>query len=238
MDRVERPVEVTEIEWEAMAPPDWDERMHRLASEAVWPTAGSTVEMPSPTAPTVKQPGSRLSTIGALFRETLETVTLTVLIFLLIRGVMQNFRIEGYSMEPSLHAGQYLIVNKLIYHLHQPERGDIIVFEYPKAPDRDFIKRVIGLPGEEVEIRNGKVYVNGIPIAEDYISREPAYTYPKHTLGPDEIFVLGDNRNSSSDSHSWGMLPMKNIIGKAWVSYWPPHQWGLIPNHSFASSND
>jgi signal peptidase I len=141
-------------------------------------------------------------------------------------------------MEPTLHAGQYLIVNKLLYRLHPPERGDIIVFEYPKAPDRDFIKRVIGLPGEEIEIRNGKVYVNGIPLEEDYISREPAYTYAKHTVGPDEVFVLGDNRNSSSDSHTWGMLPVKNIIGKAWVSYWPPKEWGLIPNHSFASSND
>lgn len=238
MDRVELSRELIEIEWEAMAPPEWDERMRLYTSETTRPAPGPMAELSAPAAPTVEQPPSRLSMIGALFREALETITLTFLIFLLIRGVMQNFRIEGYSMEPTLHAGQYLIVNKILYRLHPPERGDIIVFEYPKAPDRDFIKRVIGLPGEEVEIRNGKVYVNGIPLEENYISREPAYTYAKHTVGPDEVFVLGDNRNSSSDSHTWGMLPLKNIIGKAWVSYWPPKEWGLIPNHSFASSND
>ncbi len=174
-----------------------------------------------------------------LIREVVETVVLALLIFLLIRVVIQNFRIEGYSMEPNLHQGQYLIVNKAVYRwLHPPQRGDIVVFEYPRAPDRDFIKRVIGLPGETVEIRNGSIYIDGVPLDEPYLSEPTHGNMAPRTLGPGEYFVLGDNRDNSSDSRSWGPLPEKNIIGKAWLSYWPPQLWGPIPNpnYSFASS--
>lgn len=174
-----------------------------------------------------------------LIREIVETIVLALLIFLLIRVVIQNFRIEGYSMEPNLHQGQYLIVNKAMYRwLHPPQRGDIVVFEYPRAPDRDFIKRIIGLPGETVEIRNGSIYIDGVPLDEPYL-REPTHgNMPPRTLKSDEFFVLGDNRDNSSDSRSWGPLPRENIIGKAWLSYWPPRLWGAIPdpNYSFASS--
>ncbi|HBY93477.1 MAG TPA: signal peptidase I [Chloroflexi bacterium] len=158
---------------------------------------------------------------------------MTVLIFVLVRGLLvQNFRIEGFSMEPTLHEGQYLIVNKLIYYLHPPQRGDIIVFAFPKGPERDFIKRVIGLPGDTVEIRPGEVLVNGESIQEPYHPESVMYSYPPTTLGPNEYFVLGDNRNNSSDSHTWGLLERKYIIGKAWLSYWPPKAWGLVPNYA------
>jgi len=175
-------------------------------------------------------------------REIIETAFLTLVIFLLIRTVVQNFRIEGYSMEPNLHDGQYLIVNKLIYRkigdkflFHPPQRGDIIVFKYPRVPDRDFIKRVIGLPGETVEIRQGHLFINGELVEEPYISNSGTYSWGPAQVGEDEFFVLGDNRRSSSDSHTWGMLPRENIIGKAWISYWPPRYWGLLPHHSFAA---
>lgn len=169
---------------------------------------------------------------GALFREIAETLILTVLIFVLVRGVLvQNFRIEGYSMEPTLHEGQYLIVNKFEYLLHPPRRGDIIVFAFPRGPERDFIKRVIGLPGDTVEVRPGEILVNGEVIAEPYEPESAMYNYPPTTMGPNEYFVLGDNRNNSSDSHTWGPLDRKYIIGKAWLSYWPPQEWGLVPNY-------
>ena len=174
-----------------------------------------------------------------LIREIVETVLLALLIFLSIRIVIQNFRIEGYSMQPNLQQGQYLIVNKAVYRwLHPPERGDIVVFHYPRAPDRDFIKRVIGLPGEVIEIRDGTIYINGVPLDEPYIQGPTRGNMAPRTLGPDEYFVLGDNRDNSSDSRSWGPLPKDKIIGKAWLSYWPPDMWGLIPtpNYSFASS--
>ncbi len=175
-----------------------------------------------------------------LMREIVETVVLALLIFSLIRVVIQNFRIEGYSMEPNLHQGQYLIVNKAVYRwLRDPQRGDIVVFEYPRAPDRDFIKRVIGLPGETIEVRDGSVYINGVPLDEPYLSKPTHGNVAQRTLGPGEYFVLGDNRDNSSDSRSWGPLPNENIIGKAWLSYWPPRLWGPIPDagYSFASSN-
>lgn len=174
-----------------------------------------------------------------LIREIVETVLLALLIFLSIRVVAQNFRIEGYSMEPNLHQGQYLIVNKAVYRwLHPPKRGDIVVFEYPRAPDRDFIKRVIGLPGETVEIRDGRVYVDGVQLEEPYLTEPMQANMAPRTIGAGEYFVLGDNRNHSSDSRSWGSLPGDNVIGKAWLSYWPPQLWGPIPepNYSYASS--
>jgi signal peptidase I len=182
---------------------------------------------------------SRWDEAKLLMREIVETVVLALLIFSLIRIVIQNFRIEGYSMEPNLHQGQYLIVNKAVYRwLHGPQRGDIVVFEYPRAPDRDFIKRVIGLPGETVEVRDGLIYVGGVPLDEPYLSEPTRGNMAPRTMGPAEYFVLGDNRNNSSDSRSWGPLPDENIIGKAWLSYWPPPLWGSIPepNYSFASS--
>jgi signal peptidase I len=168
-------------------------------------------------------------------RETVETVLLTLLIFLAIRTLIQNFRIEGVSMEPNLHDGQYLIVNKLVYYLHPPERGDIVVFHYPRNPRRDFIKRVIGLPGERVEVRGGRIFINDEELGEPYALHTGNYAWGPQTLAEDQYFVLGDNRNSSSDSHSWGTLPGDAIVGKAWISYWPPKYLGLVPHYSYAA---
>jgi len=169
-------------------------------------------------------------------REVVETVLLTLLIFLAIRTLIQNFRIEGVSMEPNLHDGQYLIINKLVYYLHPPERGDIVVFHYPKNPQRDFIKRIIGLPGEKVAVREERILINDEELDEPYALHMGKYTWGPQLLGEDEYFVLGDNRNSSSDSHSWGTLPGDAIIGKAWISYWPPKHLGLMPHYSYAAT--
>ena len=172
----------------------------------------------------------------SILREIVETVLLTLLIFLAIRTLIQNFRIEGVSMEPNLHDGQYLIINKLVYYLHPPERGDIVVFHYPKNPQRDFIKRIIGLPGEKVEVRGERIFINGEELEEQYTLHTGKYAWGPQRLGEDEYFVLGDNRNSSSDSHNWGPLPEDDIIGKAWISYWPPEHLGLVPHYSYAAT--
>lgn len=165
---------------------------------------------------------------GSVARELLETLVLTLVIFLLVRTVIQNFRVEGMSMEPNFHDGQFLLVNKLGYRLGEPQRGDVIVFRYPLDPSRDFIKRVIGLPGETIEIRNGQVFINNQFIDDPAAINEASYNLAPTVLGPEELFVLGDNRPNSSDSHSWGTLPLDLVIGKVVLSYWPPEDWGLI----------
>lgn len=158
-------------------------------------------------------------------RELLETAVLTVAIFLVVRIALQNFKVEGDSMYPYLHNGQYILVNKIDYMLHPPARGDIIVFQATQAgyPDKDFIKRVIGLPGETVAVHNDSVYINGHPLKEPYLSpaNRPTYIFPAAKVPPDSYFVLGDNRNNSQDSHLWRWLSKKYIIGKAWISYYP-----------------
>jgi signal peptidase I len=173
--------------------------------------------------------------LGSALRELIETLILTLVIFLLIRFAVQNFRIEGFSMEPNFHDGQFLFVNKISYMLGKPERGDVIVFVPPNNSTRDFIKRVIGLPGDKVEIINGKVYINDQLLDEEYPLNPATYSMPPTIVPPDEYFVLGDNRNYSSDSHSWGTVSANKIIGKAWISYWPPQLIGIVPTFSYAA---
>jgi len=165
--------------------------------------------------------------------EIAETIVMTVLIFAAVRLMAQNFRIEGNSMEPNLHNGQYLIIEKVSYRFSEPQRGDVIVFHYPNNPKRDFIKRIIGLPGETVQIRQGQIYIGGKLLPEPYNPNTGSYSWGPGVVGEDEYFVLGDNRNNSSDSHSWGMLPKDMIVGKAWFIYWPISEWGLIPHYTF-----
>jgi signal peptidase I len=195
--------------------------------------------------------------------ELLQTVVLTLAIFLGVRSVVQNFRVEGASMEPTLETGQYLLISKISYfHIdgtplanvlpssHQgsieylfggPERGDIVVFKAPTQPDKDFIKRVIGLPGDSILIKNGTVFVNGTPLNEPYIHFPATYTYPfdgQPKQIPDGFyFVLGDNRPNSSDSHLGWNVPVDNLVGRAWISYWPPSDWGMEPPGSQVQSD-
>lgn len=178
------------------------------------------------------QPSARSAGKSAAV-EIIETIVMTVLIFAAVRLLVQNFRIEGSSMETNFHDGEYLIIEKLSYRFGSPQRGDVIVFHYPLNPQRDFIKRIIGLPGEAVQVRRGQVYVNGQLLTEPYAPAEPTYNWGPETVPPDSYFVLGDNRNNSSDSHSWGMLPRDLIIGRAWLIYWPLGDWGLVPHYTF-----
>ncbi len=181
--------------------------------------------------------GERISLARAfggrsLVREILETVLLTAVLFLVINTVTGRSQVNGSSMEPTLHNGQYLIISKITYWIHPPERGDIIVLHPPNNFGEDYIKRIVGLPGERIEVRDGKVWVEGVALDEPYIASAPNYP-GTWTLGEEEYLVLGDNRNDSSDSHSWGPLEEESIVGKAWLSYWPPGHWGIVKHRAF-----
>ena len=200
----------------------------------------NAVEQSTATGAETVRPAAPVSKSGSHARsailEVVETIVMTLLIFAAVRLMVQNFRIEGNSMEPNLHNGQYLIIEKLSYRFGTPQRGDVIVFHYPSNPKRDFIKRIIGLPGETVEIHSGQIMIDGNSIDEAYLPNMGTYNWGPGVVGADEYFVLGDNRNNSSDSHSWGMLPRDLIIGKAWFTYWPVSAWGVIPHYTFPDS--
>jgi len=199
------------------------------------PTPLPTDAPPASTNPAV-EPGAAPSQLSlrSLLREVIETILLTVLIYAAVNFATGRFKVEGSSMEPSVHPNQYVLVDKITYRLSAPQRGDVVVFNYPLATDRDFIKRIIGLPGETVAVSNGEVTVNGQPLTEPYIAAPPVSGGTWH-LGPNQYFVMGDNRNNSSDSRSWGPLERKYLIGKAVLTYWPPTNWGLVPHYTYAS---
>ena len=209
----------------------------------------------SPVAAT-KTASSGAGGVRSFVWEIVQTVLLTLLIFLAVRAVVQNFKVEGLSMDPTLASGQYLLINKIGYArvagtpleklfppsmvsddgylFGGPQRGDIVVFRSPVQPDKDFIKRVIALPGDTVEVRGGQVFVNGEAVSEPYIAHRAPYVVPRQTVPPHHYYVLGDNRPNSSDSHVWGPVPVDNLIGRAWVSYWPPSLWGTVTPPAYA----
>ncbi len=175
-----------------------------------------------------------------LVREVIETAVLTLLMFLVIHSAVQNFNVDGHSMEPNLHDKELILVDKWTYLFHAPARGDVIVFVAPPAPSEDYVKRIIGIPGDVITINNGAPTVNGVVLKETYVRPANMGATPddmavnKMIVPPNDYFVLGDNRVGSSDSRTWGLLPRKNIIGRAALVYWPFGQDnnGLLPNVS------
>lgn len=167
--------------------------------------------------------------------DILETLILSVILFIGINAVSARIRVDGSSMEPTLRSGEFVIVNKLAYKIGNPSRGDIVVFHFPRDPEQEYIKRVAGLPGDQVSISQGKVYVNDQLVDEPYIAAAPAYE-GTWSVPEAQLFVLGDNRNNSSDSHNWGTVPKEYVVGKAIFIYWPPEQWGIIEHVSTASA--
>ena len=171
-----------------------------------------------------------------VIREILQIVLLALVVFFALHFLIQNFRIEGTSMEPNLQNSQYTLVNKTAYWFgRDPHRGDVIVFKAPDQPQYDRIKRVIGLPGETVEVkRDGAVYVDGQKMEEKYLSSHIGGPNGIWTVPPDQYFVMGDNRGVSYDSRNGGAIPRENIIGKAWLIIWPVGDWGGAPNYSLS----
>ncbi len=165
----------------------------------------------------------------SIWRDLFESVVLAVVLAALLRMfIIQPFYIPSQSMEPTLLVNDRIIVNVLLYHFRPPQRGDVVVFRYPLDPSRDFIKRLVAFGGETVEVRNNNLIVNGVRIAEPYLPHEVMADYGPFTVPQGCYFVMGDNRNNSDDSRVWGALPKKNMIGKAFLIYWPPGRMGLI----------
>jgi signal peptidase I len=174
-----------------------------------------------------------------------QAVAITALVVGLTHALVQNFRVDGVSMEPSFAAGEALIVNRTAYLrvprpaagsspfvFGGPRRGEVVVFRAPPQPDVDYIKRVIGLPGESVLIRNGRVFVDGQPLDEPYVEFPPDCVYPGDgqavIIPRNTYFVLGDNRPDSFDSHTGWVVPADNLVGRVWLRYWPPSAWGVV----------
>jgi signal peptidase I len=173
------------------------------------------------------------STPGILaeFRGWLKDILLAVVIaFLMVVFLYQPVKVEGTSMQPELLDQERIFVNKFVYHFEEIHRGDIVVFWYPKDPSKSFIKRVLGIPGDVVSIRDGQVYINGQLVEERYVPRgyQDADSYPVVRVREGHYYVLGDHRNASNDSRSWGLVPRKYIYGKAVFRYWPVEKAGFL----------
>ena len=178
-------------------------------------------------------------------KDIIEALVLAVVVFMLLQTTVRNFKVDGSSMDPTLESGQYLLVNRLVYlrfdlerlskivpfwqasdrssryAVHAPNRGEIIVFQFPRDPTKDFVKRVVGLPGELIEVRDGRVLVDGNVLEEPYLAAKGNSNSAPRQLEKGEYYVLGDNRARSNDSRSWGPVPEANLRGKVWMVYWP-----------------
>lgn len=180
-----------------------------------------------------------------LAREIIEALLIALVVLVVLQTTVRNFKVEGSSMAPTLAGGQYLVVDQASFFkldkerlsrivpfwetseaepefvFNPPARGEVIVFNYPRDPRKDFVKRVVGLPGERVEVRDGTVFVDGEALPEPYLQRKDRSDAPPLTLGEKEYYVIGDNRRNSNDSRSWGAVPEDNIVGRVWLVYWP-----------------
>ena len=165
-----------------------------------------------------------MSSLGEEVKDWLVAIVVAVVLAFVIRQfIVELYVVDGPSMRPTLQSRERLVVNKFIYRFHPPEKGDVLVFQYPRDPSRDFIKRVIAVPGDTIEIREGRVLVNDQLLTEDYILEKTRSEYPKATVPEGHIFVMGDNRNNSEDSRfaDVGFVPYDLIKGKAMLVFWP-----------------
>jgi signal peptidase I len=191
--------------------------------------------------------------MSGVVREFLEAVLLALVVFIIIKTSVPNIKVDGPSMNPTLRHGQFLLVNKVVYFkidqerlsriipfwrvnhtresfaVHPPKRGEVIVFRFPKDETRDFVKRVIGVPGDRISIKEGTVSVNGTALSEPYITAHDTSNMSERKMGRKEYFVLGDNRPGSTDSRKGWNVPEENILGKVWIVYWPLSSWTLLP---------
>lgn len=165
------------------------------------------------------------------------TLLIAVAAFVALRVSILTIKIDQTSMEPNIYPGYWVVLSKLSYRFGDPQRGDVIVLHAPPTVEagKDFIKRIIGLPGDTVEIKNETVFVNGVPLQEPYLAAPATYTMAPVKVPPGQYFVLGDNRDISVDSHYGWFVPRNTIVGKAWIIIWPPGKWGRAPNYHFPS---
>lgn len=174
----------------------------------------------------VIEPEESYPAIGRILLDVFETLVLALVLYFAIDAVVARVRVLNISMVPTLVPGELVMVNKLAYKLGEMQRGDIIVFHY--SEEEDYVKRLIGLPGDEVEMQNGIIYISGRPMIETYLNEMPTYS-GKWTVPEGKIFVLGDNRNKSSDSHNWGFVSVDEVMGRAILIYWPLDKARFFP---------
>jgi signal peptidase I len=172
---------------------------------------------------------SILGILAHWLRDLLVSVVLAIVVILFL---YQPVKVEGTSMMPTLDDQERIFINKFVYRFHfsHIDRGDTVVFWFPGDPTKSYIKRVIGVPGDRVAVDHGTVIINGKPLAEDYVPAEfrDVSSMEPRVVGPDEYFVLGDHRSSSNDSRAWGMVPRRDIYGKAVFIYWPLDKMGVL----------
>ncbi|HEY6103633.1 MAG TPA: signal peptidase I [bacterium] len=167
--------------------------------------------------------------IGSSLWEFVKTLIIAfILAQLIMVSVAQAFQVEMYSMEPTLLPHDRVLVDKILYHMRRPHRGDVIVLKYPLNPQKNYIKRIVALPGDRLEVRNGKLFVNGKRIIEVYLNGDAQGSYGPLTVPKDSVFVMGDNRNNSEDSRAFGALKKALIVGQALLIYWPPQRMKLL----------
>jgi signal peptidase I len=225
-----------------------------LADDLTTVIAAQQENLSAPQAP-AKASGSKFA------REVIETLILAAIIFFGVRLIVLNFQVDGSSMVPNLDDGEMLLVNRnvymhldinkyidvlpfvehngehIVYPFNPPERGDIVVFNPPNRSDKPYIKRVIGLPGETVSFKDGFVYINGHKVKEPYLDGDETKcnrsVCPEVVVPEGSVYVMGDNRENSADSRSFGPVSIESIIGKAWVTYWPLDDFGLVPHYDY-----
>jgi signal peptidase I len=173
-----------------------------------------------------------------IIREVGIIILIAIAIFALLRVSVQGYVVRYSCMLPNIESGEWIMVNKASFFFSDPKRGDVVVFRPPFESEHPFIKRVIGLPGETIEVKQGKVLINGILLKEKYIMEPIHYNMPSERIPEGEYFVLGDNRNNSNDSHTGWTVPREKMIGRAWFVYWPPAKWKVIKHYNPESGND
>ena len=168
--------------------------------------------------------GARLS---RFLLDLVQMLIITLVLYVLIDAVIGRVQVESISMMETVKPAELLMVSKLAYRNDNYQRGDIVVFHYPNNPNEDYIKRVIGLPGDTVTVQDNQVFINGNILNEPYIREAPKYT-GEWEVPEESLFVLGDNRNQSSDSHDWGFVPFDNVFGRALMIYWPLEEFTVF----------
>lgn len=166
-------------------------------------------------------------------RDIVITVAIAVVIFLGLQQVVGAFKVFGTSSYPNIQPGDYVLLDKVSYHFRDPHRGEMVILNSPQSSGADLIKRIIGMPGETVEVRDGFVYINGKPLVEDYIREKPRYIYEEQRVPLGSYFVLGDNRNVAVDSHNGWFLPHDNVRGRAWLIYWPVSRMQVVKHYDY-----
>lgn len=177
-----------------------------------------------------------LKKIGSFFLDIIQTIVVALAIFVIVYlFFFQPHQVKGNSMMPNFSNGEYLLTDKITYRFQEPKKGDVIIFTAPKNQEYEYIKRIIGLPAETIRIEGGEIFINGEKLKEEYLSQKTK-THSGHflkegqlfTIPEGQYFVIGDNRDHSSDSREWGTVPKENIIGRAWLRYWPFDKFGLV----------